>query len=175
MELYRWNTNIFYTVLGYLSYIGLLFCILLQIQALRPVVKEFLGWKYDMLSTKPLVLFAIICSAYFTVTSSYLGFKKEVDRVSVWANRLSVDRDLSLEIQLRSVEESIAYDQFISTLAQIENTSGMIKNRISDYYLSRIRQAYNLDVKIFKESDQMGMMYFNNIMRSGNFHIHVLA
>lgn len=167
MELYRWNTNIYYTILVYLSYTGLLFCILLQIQALRPVAKEFLGWKYDMLSPKPLIIFAIVCSAYFTITSSYLGFKKEEDRVSVWANRLSVDRDLSLEIQLRSVEESIAYDQLISTLALIENTSGMIQNRISDYYLTRIRQEYNLNVKVFKENDQLGMIHFNNIMRSG--------
>ena len=167
MELYRWNTNITYTILVYLSYTGLLFSILLQIQALRPTVKEFLGWKYDMLSPKTLIMFAIICSAYFTICSSNLGFKKEQDRVSVWANRLSVDRDLSLEIQLRSSEESIAYDRLISTLTLLDNTGGMIQNRISDYYLSRFRQSYNLDVKVFREGDRNGMMLFNNLTRTG--------
>ena len=167
MELYRWNTNITYTILVYLSYTGLLFSIMLQIQALRPTVKEFLGWKYDMLSPKTLILFAIICSAYFTVCSSNLGFKKEQDRVSVWANRLSVDRDLSLEIQLRSSEESIAYDRLISTLTLLDNTGGMIQNRISDYYLSRFRQSYNLDVKVFREGDRNGMILFNNLTRTG--------
>ena len=61
MELYRWNMNIPYTILVYLSYTGLLFSILLQVQALKPVVKEFFGFKYDMLSPKSLVLFAIAC------------------------------------------------------------------------------------------------------------------
>ena len=167
MELYRWNTNALYTIMVYLSYTGLLFTILLQIQALRPAVKEFTGLKYDMLLPKNLVIFAILCAAYFTMTSSHLGFIKEQDRVSVWANRLSVDRDLSLEIQLRSSEESIAYDRLISTLTLLDNTGGMIQNRISDYYLSRFRQSYNLDVRVFREGDRNGQILFNNIARTG--------
>ena len=167
MELYRWNTNVPFTILVYVSYTGLLFCLLLHMQIMRPVVKMFLGFKYDMFSLKTLILFAVLCSAYFTLTSSQLGFKKEQDRVSVWANRLSVDRDLSLEIQLRSAEESIAYDQLISALAALDNTGGMIQNRILDYYLTRIRQDYNLDVLIFKDDDRTGIAHFNNILRLG--------
>ena len=167
MELYRWNTNVPFTILVYVSYTGLLFCLLLHMQIMRPVVKMFLGFKYDMFSLKTLILFAVLCSAYFTLTSSQLGFKKEQDRVSVWANRLSVDRDLSLEIQLRSAEESIAYDQLISALATLDNTGGMIQNRILDYYLTRIRQDYNLDVLIFKDDDRAGIAHFNNILRLG--------
>ena len=166
MELYRWNTNIFYTVLVYLSYTGLLFSILLIIQSLRPVVKEFTGFKYDMLSTKALVVFAFICATYFTATSSQLGFKKEQNRVAVWANRLSVERDLGLEIQLRTAEEGIAYDQLISTLAFMENSGHMIQNRIRDFYLNRLRQSYNIEVRLFKEDDVAGQHYLNNIMRS---------
>ena len=167
MELYRWNMDISYTILVYISYTGLLFCLLLQLQIMRPVVKMFLGFKYDMFLIKTLVVFAIICSAYFTITSSRFGFQKEQDRVSVWANRLSVDRDLSLEIQLRSVEEAIAYDQLIAALSRLDNTGGMIQNRIMDFYLSRIRQEYNLDVMIFRPDNITGVAYFNSIMRSG--------
>ena len=166
LELYRWNTNILYTTLVYLSYTGLLFSILLLTQSLRSVVKEFTGFKYDMLSTRALVVFAFICAMYFTLTSSQLGFKKEQNRVAVWANRLSVERDLGLEIQLRTAEEGIAYDQLISTLAFMENTGYMIQNRISDFYLNRLRQSYNIDVKLFKEDDIAGQHFFNNIMRT---------
>lgn len=167
MELYRWNTNILYTTLVYLSYTGLLFSILLVIQSLRPVVKEFTGFKYDMLSTRSLVVFAFLCSAYFTLTSSQLGFRKEQNRVAVWANRLSVERDLGLEIQLRTAEEGIAYDQLISTLSFMENTGYMIQNRINDFYLNRLRQSYNTNVKLIREDDVAGQHYINNIMRTG--------
>ncbi len=167
MELYRWNMNIPYTLLVYLSYTGLLFSILLQLHALRPVVKEFTGLKYDMLAPKTLILFAIVCSAYFTATSSYLGIRKEEDRISVWANRLSVDRNLSMEIQLRTMEDNIAYDAVISAIVFLDNTESMIQNRISDSYLTRIRQPYNIDVKIFRENDPNGQRLFNTITYSG--------
>lgn len=167
IELYRWNTNIPYTVIVYLSYTGLLFCILLLLQCLRPAVKEFLGYRYDMLSTRTLILFAVLCSAYFTIISGQLGFRKETDRVTVWANRLSVDRDLSLEIQLRSVEESIAYDQLISALSYLESTEGIIQNRISEYYLHRVRQSYNLQVRIVRDNDIAGLSHFNSLLRTG--------
>lgn len=167
MELYRWNTDIPYTLLVYVSYTGLLFCMLLLLQIMRPVVYTFTGLKYNMFSIRTLLLFAVLCSAYFTYTSSRLGFRKEQDRVSVWANRLSVDRDLSLEIQLRSAEEGIVYDQLISALSMLENTGSMIQNRIMDYYLTRIRQDYNLSVMVFKEDDRQGIGMFNNVLRSG--------
>ncbi len=168
MELYRWNMNIPYTLLVYLSYTGLLFSILLQLHALRPIVKEFTGLRYDMLSPKTLVLFAIVCSAYFTATSSYLGFRKEEDRISVWANRLSVDRDLSLEIRLRNMEESIAYDALVSAMSFLDNPDNMVQNRIIDYYFNRLRQPYNIKVKVFKEDDIEGQYLFNTITRTGS-------
>ncbi len=168
MELYRWNMNIPYTLMVYLSYTGLLFSILLQLQALRPVVKEFTGLKYDMLAPRTLVLFAILCSAYFTAISSNLGFRKEEDRISVWANRLSVDRDLSLEIQLRTMEESIAYDNLISAMTFLDNSEKMVQNRISDYYFARVRHPYNISVRIFNDDDINGKYLFNTITRTGD-------
>lgn len=167
LELYRLNDNIRYTVLVYLSYTGLFFCLLLHIQALRPVVKRFFGISYNILSRWGILLFALICAFYFTCTSSTLGFRKEVDRVTVWANRLAVDRNLALEIQLRSVEESIANDQLLSALSMLENTAGMLQNRISDNYLSRIRQDNSITVHVYKEDDKTGTENFNTITRSG--------
>ena len=167
LELYRLNDNIRYTVLVYLSYTGLLFCLLLHIQSLRPVVKRFFGISYNILSRWGILLFALICAFYFTCTSSTLGFRKEVDRVTVWANRLAVDRNLALEIQLRSVEESIANDQLLSALSMLENTAGMLQNRISDNYLSRIRQDNSITVHVYKEDDKTGTENFNTITRSG--------
>ncbi len=167
LELYRWNPNIPYTILVYLSYTGLLFCLLLQMQCLRPVIKELTGLKYDMLAYRTLILFAVGCSAYFTATSSYLGFEKEKDRIPVWANRLSVDRDLSLEIRLRMIEESICRDRLISAMTVLNNPNVMIQNRISDHYLTRVRQPYNIDVRVFNEGDAGGDLQFNIITRTG--------
>lgn len=167
LELYRGNNLVHYTVLVYLSYTSLLFCLMLLIQSAQTVVRETTGIRYNAFKARNLAIFAFFCSLYFTITAAVLGFKKETDRITVWANRLAVERDLGLEIQLRNVEESIGSDQVIATLTRLDNTQSMIQNRISDYHLSRTRQGYNTSVLIFRDNDRNGLAYFNNILRTG--------
>lgn len=139
LELYRYSSFVHYTVLVYLSYTGLLFCMVLMLQSLQPIARESIGLRYNMFKVRNLAVFAFCCALYFTTTVAILGFRKEEDRVTVWANRLAVERDLGLEIQLRNVEEAIASDQLITALARIDNGQAMIINRISDYHLARTR------------------------------------
>lgn len=167
MELYRWNTNIPYTIIVYLSYVGLMSCILLQLQAISPIVKRLTGIRYNVFTRWGVIIAAFLFSLYFTVISGTLGFRKEQDRVSVWANRLAVDRNLALEIQLRSVEDAIASDQLLSAISMMDNTSQMLQNRISENYLYRIRQSNTISVHTFKEDNRQGIETFNNINRSG--------
>ena len=167
LELYRADSKIIYSIIVYASYTGLLLCMLMQIQMLRPVMHEFTGVKMNMLSRKALIAFAFIVAAYFSIMSSTHGLKKERDRAVVWANRLAVERDLGLELQLRSVEESISGDQLISYLSAVENSSGMILNRITEYYLNRTKQAYNIGVMVFKEGDTTGEAILYNMINNG--------
>lgn len=167
MELYRGNNQIHYTALVYLSYTGLLFCMVLLIQSIQPVAREVAGIRYDAFRVRNLAIFAFLCALYFTATAAVLGFRKEQDRVTVWANRLAVERDLGLEIQLRSVEEAIASDQLIATLTRLDNTESMILNRVSEYHLSRTRKGYTINVSTYRDNDRRGLAYFNEILRSG--------
>lgn len=167
LELYRAGSKIIYSIIVYVSYTGLLLCMLMQIQMLKPVLLEFTGLNLNLLSRKALIVFAFLVAAYFSITSSTHGLKKERDRAVVWANRLAVERDLGLELQLRSVEESISGDQLISYLSALDNSSGMIMNRITEYYLNRTKQAYNIGVMVFKEGDNTGEAILYNIINNG--------
>ena len=167
LELYRWDENTLYTILVYISYTGLLACLLIQIQFLRPAITEFFGYRYNIFSPGKLAFSAVLFSLYFTFTASIIGFQKEQDRVLVWANRLAVERDLGLEIRLRNVEDAVASDQLISTLTTIDNGASIIINRLSEYYLSRIRQDYNITVMVFSNQDHTATAYFDNILYSG--------
>ena len=167
LELYRAGSKIIYSIIVYASYTGLLLCMLMQIHMLKPVVSEFTGVNMNMLSRKAIIAFALITAAYFSIMSSTHGLKKERDRAVVWANRLAVERDLGLELQLRSVEESISADQLISYLSAMDNSSGMIMNRITEYYLNRTKQAYNIGVMVFKEGDNTGEAILYNMINNG--------
>lgn len=167
LELYRWNNDIPNTTAVYISYMGLLFCIILLLKMLSPVVREVYGIRFDIFSPKNLIICALCGATYFSLTTGMYGFRREQERVSVWANRLSVDRDLGLEIRLRSIEEDIANDQIISSLSRLDNAEGMILNRISETYLTRVRQDYSMNLIILREDNPYLIGHYNNLMRSG--------
>ena len=167
LELYRWNSDIPNTLAVYISYIGLILCIILLIQMLSPAVREISGIRIDIFSTRSLTICAISVAVYFSVTSGVLGFRREQDRVSVWANRLAVDRDLGLEIRLKTIEEDIATDQIISSLSRLNNAEGMILNRISETYLSRIRHNYGMNLTLIRENNPELIRHYSEMLRSG--------
>ena len=168
LELYRWNGELLNTTLVYLSYVGLLFCILLAIQMLQPILREFFGICTDMFGKKPLAVFAFCAALYFTMTTGILGFGRERERVAMWANRLAVERDLVLELRLRAVEEDIATDQVLASLSSLENAEGIILNRISENYLSRIRHDYRTNLLVLKDDNPKIIRHYNEVIRSGS-------
>ena len=167
LELHRINGHIHYTLVMYLSFTALLSCILLQIQMLRPAARELFGIRYNMYAPRTIAIFAFVLAAYFSITAEVYGFQKEQRRVHVWANMLAVERDLELEIQLRSVENAIASDQLISSLAALDNGGGIILSRIKEAYLARISQDYSLSVSVIKDTDRASLIKFNDVLEKG--------
>ena len=146
LELYKIPLLSVYTAVVYLSYFILAVTLLLLLQMLSPAVRYFFNFRYDSFSNTGRVLFSIVAALYFVIASSYYGFQKEKSRVEVWANRISMERDIALEIQLRAVENAIAADRVISALSVIEGSSEIIHNRITDLYMSRLTKDYDITV-----------------------------
>lgn len=167
LELYRWNSDFVLTAIVYISYVGVLFGIILKTQEAFMIISDCGGKERDSFSMKSLTLFAIAFALFFSIASGQLGFRKEQDRVMVWANRLAVERDLGLEIQLKGMEDEIASDQLIAALANIDNSGDMISGRVSEYYMGRLRQNCDLDVVVIKEGNQRAGAIFNEMIRTG--------
>ena len=146
LELYKIPLLSVYTAVVYLSFFILAVTLLLLLQMLSPSLRYFFHLRYDSFSSAGRILFSIVAALYFVIASSYYGFQKEKSRVEVWANRISMERDISLEIQLRAVENAIAADKVISALSVIEGSSEIIHNRITDLYMSRLTKDYDITV-----------------------------
>lgn len=180
LELYVWSNLSLNTLWVYLSYTALLFSILLLVQMLKPLVSGIYGLRYNVFSRKFLFVYAGLCALYFTVAAGNLGFKKEMDRLMIWTNRLAIDRDLGLELQLRSVEKNIANDPLFSTLAVDAANDGIILNRLTENYFNRIAQDYDISVTTCRDSElrpssgrrpsvssMESLEYFNRKLRTG--------
>lgn len=167
LELYRWNTNIVYTILIHLSYACIFISILLLVQMLRPIIWKFTKFKYNLFSHKSLAAAAFIWALYITIIAGILGLGKEQDRLQVWANRLAVERDLSLEVQLKSIEDEILSDHTLWSMASQNSNNEIILNRISEYHLNKIRQTYSLNLMIIRERELAVVSQIEEIISSG--------
>ena len=166
LELYKVNLIDGYTAIVYLSFLALALTIPVLVQLLSPFIRRLTGFRYDMFSRTGRLVFALVAGIYFAGASSFFGFRKEQNRVEVWANRLAMDRDISLELQLRAAEGAIAEDSVIGALSLLENSYEMIRGRLVNTYLTRISQDYDISVVIPTPSLATDVL-FNERIRGG--------
>lgn len=152
LELYRLDELTLYSCLAYISY-GLLFiALLLSLQLTISSVRGLRG--FSLLSYRSTVVFMLVVSLYTLITVSVCGLNKERERSRMWAGKLSVERDVGLELQLRSVESKIQSDPVIaSILVSPESSLNILKNRLDELYLKGMTQRYEIKLNICKPND----------------------
>ncbi len=167
-SLFRWDgTTLWYSLLTFFSYILLVIFTLFQFYSLKVVVAEFIGKKIKTRSVVWALSFALICATYMTIVSGVYGFKKEERRIWGWADRLSIERDLGLEMQLLGVEDAIASDPVIASLITKQDCERLVTNRITETWLSRPSQSRDISVAVIRDEDYMGRRIFEDIIASG--------
>jgi signal transduction histidine kinase len=141
----------------------------LLVQLLRPALKKWLNIHMEAMSRTNLAIYALLISFFMVNVAATFGFRKEQDRVSLWANRLSIDRDITLELELRTVENEIASDVLIASLSMLDNTNSVVLNRIMDYYMGRLSQDYDVSVFILNQDNvtPQAVDYVNSRMEDG--------
>ena len=166
LELYKITLLSPYTAIVYISILALSLTIPLLVQILSPILRSLTGLRYDMFSLRGRIGYATVVGIYFVTTSSMLGFEKEENRVDVWANRLAMDRDIALEIQLRSTENAISTDAMIGALSVLEGSADIIRNRLVSTYMGRISQDYDIAV-LLPGSDIAANVLFQERVQGG--------
>ena len=158
LELYKLGELSYYSAAVYVSFILLLASIVFLIQMLRPQQSGF-----------GRVLFSVLAALYLVALSATFGLRKERGRVSVWANMLSIERDIALELDLRSMENDISSDLVISALSALPNGGYAILNRLTENYLFQYTQNYDVSVVVIGNdtSNPSAVRYFNELIRTG--------
>lgn len=169
LELYKFSDFSKYSALVYASFIVMLLSIPLLLQLLRPAFLRLFGFDFDALARGSRVLFATAIAVYLTLITGVHGFEMESSRLEVLANRLSIDRDISLELRLKMMENQIAEDPIIKSLSIFPNTSTTIQNRIGDFYLARIDRNYIVSAMVLNNHtrDPRARDLFNSRIRGG--------
>ena len=166
LELYKIPRVTIYSGVVYAAFIALALTAPVLLQLLSPLVKSLLGFRYNVFSVPVRAAFSVLIGVYFVSVTAYQGFRKEERRVEVWANRLAMDRDVALEIQLRSVESAIADDRMFGALASLEGGADVMRGRLVSNYMARISRDY--DISVIQTGGNIGSsQLFQDRIRSG--------
>ena len=151
LELHKISSLSQYTAYVYLSNISLITTLPLLLRMLRPSLRP--RRRFNVFSRKGRTVFAAIAASYLVVMFLAMGFRREINRLEIWANRMSVDRSLGFELQLRSIENAIASDPLIPSLLGVSDDYRLILDRISENYMSAIAQDYDVVFYMYNEAD----------------------
>lgn len=148
LELYKLKQLSVWTAVVYISFLSLLATIPMLLQMLQPAVSHFFGRHFNAISARWCVVWSCIIAIYMVAFIGRMGMEKEHSRAEVWANRIAVDRDISVELQLLRFENQIASDALIAPLASFDNGANSIRSHLMDTYLSRLFQNYDVSVYV---------------------------
>lgn len=149
LEPYRIDEISLYSFFVYISYsmlfTGLLFSLYLLNLFLRKSIR------LPLLSRKSLIIYISIISLYTLATVSTFGFSKELNRNRVWTTKMSVERDLNMELQLMGYEKFIEKDPMVALLVTmsedidvVNKNLDVVHNRLTEAYFWNIMQRYDM-------------------------------
>ena len=167
LELYKFSQISPFSFTCYISFGVMLISVPMLLDAVSPLVGRVFDFRYNCFSPLTSVLFSLAFALLLVVTSSVLGFRKEKEQMDTLAGRLSFDRDITLEMRLRSIEGQIADDMIISALSVFNNTESAILSRITDTYLSRSDQDYQVTVYVFNNDNntRAAAQLYNSLLK----------
>lgn len=156
LELYKIEEINIYSILVYISYGFLFLALLFSFQLLRPV---FRNWqKISFLETRNLLIFIAAISVYSMITVSVYGYQKEFNKNRVLTTKMSVERDLNMELLLREAEMKIAADPILQLMVHAEGEEEYVKEYINRHltenYFWSILQRYDLRITVCR-NDQL--------------------
>ena len=154
MELHRVTELSLYTLLCYLSYALLFLALMFSFQVVGTVLGLRREWTF--FSPRYILIYSIIVSLYTLLTISSLSLNKEKQWSTLLASRLSVERDLGLELELRSVEDKLRADPMPAVLLSLpQENMRLIEMRFSELYFHQIRQKYLINLSVCRPSESI--------------------
>lgn len=173
LELYHIAGITIYSITTFFSYALLFSALLLSLQFVSLCINT--SNHSSILTTKGIMFYLVLISAYSVFIIARYGFVKEIEQNRLITTKLGIDRDLDLELHLRSIESHIQNDPIISFLVGVPNNGDIIKNRLEELYFWNQTSKYDLRITICRQGDLLRVdNYSRPVDCFGFFHNEIL-
>lgn len=146
MELLRLPSLSLYTLFLYFS-LALLFVGLLL---LLEVFLNILSRKLTMLTNTRIMLFALASSLIVSSIVIRNNSIKDTAKTRLWAEMLSMDRNMDLEMQLLEMESALGSDSIVAAMMALDNPAA-VSRRLETMYFGQMAREYNVRATVFGE------------------------
>lgn len=162
LEPFRINDLSFYTGLSYLSFAMLVLALIFSLQFFFSLLS--LKKDISIFSWREMMLSIAVISIAFVAGEGLYGLKKEYNRNRVATSRLAIERDMPMELALKSMEDMVMGDRFIAALTSVKGYD-IIRNRLMDRYFNRlITTRYDISLSACGPNDYAGLSFYGNII-----------
>ena len=96
--------------------------------------------------------FVFALSAFYTL--SQVGLEKEKERTLMWAERLTLERDLMMEMRLMGAEKRMIADVYLPLLARAEGGEDLLRSRIMDNYFADFSPNWLIAIHCFGPGEE---------------------
>lgn len=151
LELFKLDEITWYSGVAYIILAFLFLSVFLLIRTLPIYEKHKI--RSFLFSNQAAFLFVLFSALYSLIAVTHYGNEKEINLYKVWTQKMSVERDLKLEMQLRRIEERIAIDPILSIMIQMEQDHDLILSRIRETYFTDFIQKYQIQITICEPGD----------------------
>jgi len=162
LEPFRINAVSLYTLLSYLSFAILVMALVYSLHfflTLLPLKRNI-----SIFSRRAMLLFTSVISILFVLFEVGYGLKKEYNRNRVATSRLAMERDMPMELSLKTIEGRILQDRFIATLATV-NGVDLIRNRLKERYLTGLMtERYDISLAVCNPRNPACYSFYGNII-----------
>lgn len=96
--------------------------------------------------------FVLALTAFYTL--SQVGMEKEKERTLMWAERLTMERDLIMEMRLMGAERRMEADSYLPLLARAEGGEDLLRSRIMDNYFADFSPNWLIAIHCFGREEE---------------------
>ncbi|MCF0176417.1 MAG: hypothetical protein HUJ94_06240 [Bacteroidales bacterium] len=165
LELHRFNELSIYSLIVYLMIMLMMAAVVLLIQMFMESRESLAGrdvfnWHFRLAFSSAAAI--VICGMIGLNVS-----KREVGYASIWAERLTVDRDLNLEIFLKEVETMISKDNSLPDMVVKRNADDLLQSRMMETYFLGMDMEYDISVSSCSQQNHSKLREYTRTIMHG--------
>ncbi|MBQ1937871.1 MAG: hypothetical protein II364_02780 [Bacteroidales bacterium] len=149
------GTEYNYLILPNLLFTILFASLILLFVVLSDLIRHVKGSQPHYTNTPRLILFSFLFSLGISIIMGNISTRKEQERTEMWSERLSMGRDVMLEMKLKQIEAGIKKDIQRERKGRRRQRNNQIRDYVNEIFFSDLSTNYEYNITVYDREEQI--------------------